>query len=112
MGRKQKSAEYRGFRAKGIRLSEDLLPHLVSHRTERVSDILPGIHAFDKAHLVMLTERGLIPRQDGVAMLRELRATEREEFQKARFSAQGGVHSAEQYLIRLLGEEVGGRIHL
>src|ERR1051326_8653959 len=45
-------------------------------------------------------------------MLRELRATEREEFQKARLGAQGGVHSAEQYLIRILGEEVGGRIHL
>ncbi|MBI3711212.1 MAG: argininosuccinate lyase [Proteobacteria bacterium] len=112
MGRKQDSAQYRGFRNAGIRLTEELLPHLVSHRTERINDILPGIHAFDKAHLVMLVEEGLIPRAAGVAMLRELRGTEAEGFEKTRFANQGGVHSAEQLLIRKLGEEIGGQLHL
>ena len=29
-----------------------------------------------------------------------------------RLKSHGGMHSGEQYLVRLLGEEVGGRIHL
>jgi argininosuccinate lyase len=112
MGRKQNSAQYRGFRTAGIRLSEELLPHLVSHRTERLADILWAVHEFDKAHLVILTEQNFIPRADGIAMLKELRAMETEGFDKVRSSVQGGVHSGEQYMIRRLGEDVGGRMHL
>jgi len=109
---KQESAKYRGFRTPGVRLTEELVPDAVSHRTDRVLTSLYAIHQFDKAHLVMLAEEGLIPRQDAVAMLRVLRETEREGIDKARLEAGGGMHSAEQLLIRRLTEEVGGRIHL
>ena len=37
---------------------------------------------------------------------------EAEGVEKVRLDVGGGMHSAEQYLIRRLGEEVGGRIHL
>jgi len=110
--RKQKSSEYRGFRTAGIRLNEDVLPDVEEHRTDRVLRSLYAIHAFDKAHLVMLAEEQLIPRQDAVAMLRVLRETEKEGIEKVRAANGGGMHSGEQLLIRRLGEEVGGRIHL
>lgn len=110
--RKQRSEEYRGFRTAGIRLSAEIAPGVESHRTEKVSAMLYAIHRFDKAHLVMLTEEGLIPREDGVAMLSGLREMEAEGIEQARMRVQGGSHSGEQYLIRKLGEEVGGRIHL
>jgi argininosuccinate lyase len=110
--RKQKSEEYRGYRRAGIRLTEEVLPNATGHRIERVQQTLYAAHLFDKAHLVMLTEEGLIPRADGIAMLRELRATEQGDFIEPRRWAGGGDHSGENYLIRRLGEEVGGRIHL
>jgi len=37
---------------------------------------------------------------------------EKEGVEKARLEAGGGMHSAEQYLIRKLSEEIGGRINL
>ncbi len=68
--RKQKSSEYPGFRTAGIRLSEDVLPDVEEHRSDRVLGTLYAVHQFDKAHLVMLAEEGLIPRKDAAAMLR------------------------------------------
>jgi len=110
--RKQKSSEYRGFRTAGIRLSEDVLPDVEEHRSDRVLGTLYAVHQFDKAHLVMLAEEGLIPRKDAAAMLRVLRESEREGTEKVRLRVGGGNHSGEQLLIRQLGEDVGGRIHL
>jgi argininosuccinate lyase len=110
--RKQKSSEYRGFRAAGIRLTEEVLPDVEEHRSDRVLKTLYAVHAFDKAHLVMLAEEGLIPRRDAAAMLRVLRETEREGTEQVRLRTGGGNHSGEQLLIRRLGEDVGGRIHL
>lgn len=110
--RKQRSEEYRGFRQSGIRLSEDVLPDLVAHRSDQGMVILYAVHAFDKAHLVMLAERELIPVDAAVAMLRTLRATEADGFERARRSAGGGMHSGEYLLIQQLGEEVGGHLHL
>jgi argininosuccinate lyase len=112
MPRQQVPAEYRGFRTAGIRLNEEILPELESHRTEKLGDTLTAIHQFDKAHLVMLAEEGLIDVRDAAAMLRALREMEDEGVSEARFRVQGGMHSGEQYLIRGLGEDVGGRIHL
>lgn len=109
---KQDSANYKGFRNPGIRLSEPIVPSLESHRSDLIRDELYGIHAFDKAHLVMLVEEGLIPRADGVACLRQLRVMETEGLEDLRVKHGGGMHSGEQYLIRMLGEEVGGRMHL
>lgn len=103
---------YQGFRTPGIRLTEPLTPSLQSHKTEQLGDRLPAVHEFDKAHLVMLIEEGIIPRAHGTAMLRSLRDMEESGIQPGRLKVQGGVHSGEQYLIRALGEDVGGWIHV
>jgi argininosuccinate lyase len=109
---KQNHKNYRGFREPGIRLMEPLHPEVVSHRSEKEKPRLYAIHLFDKAHTAMLTEEGLIPTEVGVSILRALREMEREGVEKVRLETGGGMHSGEKYLIQLLGEEVGGRIHL
>lgn len=109
---KQKHTEYRGFRTPGIRLTEPLIPNLVEHSSRLELPFLYAYHWFDKAHLVMLAEEGLIPVEDAAKMLRALREMEAEGVEKVRLETEGGMHSGEQYLIRRLGEEVGGRIHL
>lgn len=113
--KKQRSEEWRGYRTAGIRLSEEYAPELRSVRTDTESardDVLEGYHLFDKAHLVMLAEGALIPIQDAVAMLKALREMEHEGVPETRRRVGGGMHSGEMYLIRRLGEEVGGREHL
>jgi argininosuccinate lyase len=54
----------------------------------------------------------LIPRDDAATMLTALREMEVEGVSTVRNQVGGGMHSAEQYLIRRLGYDVGGRIHL
>ena len=109
---KQPSGEYRGFRTRGIRLSEDMLPELGRLSAGRTRPMLRTLHAFDKAHAVMLCEEGLLARPHAAAILRALREMEKEGVEDARLRVGGGLHSGEQYLIRALGEEVGGRLHL
>src|SRR5262250_923865 len=109
---KQRSSEYRGFRAAGIRLSEDMLPQLQTLAAGRSRAMFHALHAFDKAHAVMLIEEGLLPSEAGIAILKALRQMEREGVDAVRTRTGGGLHSGEQYLIRTLGEEVGGRLHL
>lgn len=108
----QPSESYHGYRTAGIRLTRELVGHAAGIRSGMREDVFPAVHVFDQAHLVMLTEEGLIPRQDGIAMLRALREMEAEGVSEARERVGGGQHSAENYLIRKLGEEVGGRVHL
>ncbi|MFQ5849655.1 MAG: argininosuccinate lyase [Candidatus Binatia bacterium] len=110
--RKQCSEAYRGYRTAGIRLTEELVPHASTIRSGMREDLFYAVHAFDKVHLVMMAEEGLIPRADAVAMLRALREMEAQGVPQAREQAGGGQHSGEQFLIRRLGEEVGGRLHL
>ncbi|MCW0001532.1 argininosuccinate lyase [Pararhizobium sp. YC-54] len=110
--RKQEQSEYSGFRRAGIRLNEELIPGLVPHDSAKVQRTLFAAHLFDKAHLVSLVEEQLVPHNDGVAMLQALRDMEHKGVEKVRLETQGGNHSGEQYLIRLLGEDVGGRIHM
>jgi Argininosuccinate lyase len=109
---KQKSSEYRGYRTAGIRLSEEMLPQLGQLYGARTRAMLPAVHAFDKAHTVMLVEEGVLDRAAGAAILRGLRQMETEDVVETRARVGGGLHSGEQYLIRLLGEEIGGRFHL
>ena len=109
---KQPSKEYRGFRAPGIRLREDMLPQLARLAAGRSRAMLHALHAFDKAQAVMLVEEGLLSREHGRAILEMLRAMEKEGVDEARARSGGGLHSGEQYLIRALGEEIGGRLHL
>jgi argininosuccinate lyase len=109
---KQPSPEYRGFRRAGIRLSEEMLPELGRLYAGRTRPMLYVMHAFDKAHAVMLVEEGLLRREHGAAILKALREMEKEGVEEIRLRVGGGLHSGEQYLIRALGEEVGGRLHL
>jgi argininosuccinate lyase len=105
-------AEYRGFRTAGTRLTEEPLAHLDFHRSSLLGESIHGIHAFDKAHAVMLTETGILPRETGRAILGALRGMEAEGMEQARARADGGMHSGEHYLIQKLGHAVGGRLHL
>ncbi len=69
-------------------------------------------HMFDKAHVVMLTEQDIIPREDGVKILKAFRKMEGEGVVEARERVGGEDHSGEAYLITELGWDVGGRIHV
>ncbi len=109
---KQPSSEYRGFRRAGIRLREEMLPELGRLYASRTRPMLRVMHAFDKAHAVMLVEEGLLARDAGAAMLTALREMEQDGVEEVRGTVGGAMHSGEQYLIRKLGEEVGGRLHL
>ncbi|HET7097524.1 MAG TPA: argininosuccinate lyase [Casimicrobiaceae bacterium] len=109
---KQKSSEYRGYRTAGIRLSEEQLPQLSQLYGARTRPMLPSVHAFDKAHTVMLVEEGLLEPRAGAAILAGLRRLESEGVVATRARVGGGLHSGEQYLIRILGEDIGGRFHL
>jgi len=109
---KQTSSEYRGYRTAGIRLRDEMLPQLGQLYGSRTRAMLPAVHAFDKAHTVMLVEEGLLPRDVGAAILRQLRALESEGVVEVRAKVGGGLHSGEHYLIRKLGEDIGGRFHI
>jgi argininosuccinate lyase len=103
---------YRGFRSAGTRLTEEPLAHLDFHRSSLLGESVHGIHAFDKAHAVMMTEAGILPRDAGRAILAAFRAMEAQGVEATRAAADGGMHSGEHYLIHTLGEAVGGRLHL
>ena len=109
---KQTSSEYRGFRTPGIRLKEEMLPHLQHLAAGRSRRYLHVLHAFDKAQAVMLVEEGLMRPEHGRAILASLRQMEKDGAVETRTREGGGLHSGEQYLIRRLGEDVGGRLHL
>jgi argininosuccinate lyase len=74
--------------------------------------MLPAVHAFDKAHIVMLVEEELLDAKAGSACLKGLRQLEGEGAEKIRAQVGGGLHSGEHYLIRMLGEEIAGQFHL
>ena len=70
-----------------------------------------GYHQFDKAHLVMLLEEQIIPRDEGIQCLRALRMMESEGIDQARQQIGGIAHSGEAYLTMKLGWWTGGWIH-
>lgn len=103
------------YRKKGARLTEDADEAVLLHKPgipEEYRYQLPHFHLIDKAHLIMLAEENLIPRQDAVLMLRALKDMEREGIEDVRMRTGGAMHSGEHYLIETLGESVGGRLHL
>src|SRR5262249_57946097 len=105
---KQPSSEYRGFRPAGVRLREEMLPQLARLAAGRSRLMLHALHAFDKAQAVMLVEEALLSREHGRAILDALRKMEKDGVDDVRTRTGGGLHSGEQYLIRTLGEEIGG----
>lgn len=104
--------EYKGFRQAGARLTEAPLPHVEFHKSGLLGESVHAIHAFDKAHALMLSEEGINTRAVGKAMLQGFRTMEAAGMEAARAKAEGGMHSGEQYLIQTLGEDIGGRLHL
>jgi len=110
--RKQRSEDYNGYREPGIRLMAPQPPAIAKQRTEQAGPLIRAVHEFDKAHLVMLAEESLVPRDAAMAMLATLLETEETGIEAARAQAGGGVHSAEHLLIRRHGEDVGGWLAL
>ncbi|MEZ2388215.1 argininosuccinate lyase [bacterium RCC_150] len=108
----QSHANYRGYRTAGIRLNEELLGELEFRPTQYFDVTLDSIHAFDKAHVVMLIEQNLISRSDGRRILAQIRQMEALGVAETRRHARGGAHSCEQYLIQTLGEDIGGQVNL
>ena len=104
--------EYDGYRGAGIRLNEPLLSDVSYENLEDETPYIKSYHAFDKAHVLMLGENKIIPILDAKAILSELRFMDKEGFLKVRSKHGWGMHSGEHYLIRKLGYQVGGRIHL
>lgn len=111
------------YRSGKIRLSEDVRFELadvclpgpdesVLGQYARMRPQLAAFHAFDKAHIVMLTEEGLIPHADGAAMLAELRRIEAGDAIEARAATAEHMHSGEAILTAQLGREVAGKMHL
>lgn len=109
--KKQNFRNYRGYRNAGIRLREELVPSLALQK-ERTEPYLYAFHMFDKAHMVMLAEENLISKDAVRQLLSRLREMEKEDITKARLEIGGGMHSGEQFLIRSLGEDIGGLFHL
>jgi argininosuccinate lyase len=105
------------FRAAGTRLKGALRPELSAVcypvPDDRIWRVLEGVHRFDKAHIVMLAETGILARDDAAALLRALLELEEREggAVAARLAIGGGNHSGEKYLTAQLGESVAGRIH-
>ena len=111
------------YRAANIRLAEGVRPELaevclpgpdesVLGRYARMGPQLAAFHAFDKAHLVMLCEEGLLPAVDARAMLGVLRDIEGGDAVAARAATAEHMHSGEAILTESLGAEVAGRLHL
>jgi argininosuccinate lyase len=105
--------EYAGYRGVGIRLMEPMVSDLRADSADgRELPLFVGLHAFDKAHVLMMGEEGLIPKQDAVGLLNAFREMEALGVEEQRSKQSWGLHSGESYLVRKLGYEVGGRIHL
>ena len=98
------------YRGAGGRFTEDPAPEMTAMQDEGVP--LKGIHAFDKAHVVMLIEEGLISKEDGAAILRAFQQMDEEGYEAVRRRIGGAGHSGEAYLIQKLGVEIGGQLHL
>ncbi len=66
----------------------------------------------DKAHVVMLEERGIISREEAAEILKCLTKIEEKDFIEHELPSYEDVHTAiESALIKEIGEDVGGRMH-
>ena len=104
--------EYDGYRGVGVRLMEPMVADLRADESHRDRVFLKGLHAFDKAHVLMMGEEGVIPSEGAAALLRAFREMEARGFEEERTRESWGLHSGESYLIKKLGYDVGGLIHL
>jgi argininosuccinate lyase len=106
------------YRQKGRRFTENMAGWAMLAKPGIPSswmNSMPDVHRLDKAQLVMLIEENLVPRKDGLACLKALKDMEKdgvEGIKKTRAEAGAGIFSGENYLTDVLGEHVGGIIHL
>ena len=111
----EKIAKGEHYRKKGARLMEEADEAVLLHKPGIPEDyryLLGAFHLIDKAHLIMLAEEKLIPKENAVTMLRALKEMEREGIEQVRIRTGGAMHSGEHFLIEKLGEEIGGWLHL
>lgn len=94
------------------RLSDPPLDFLKSHKEEVVPQTAAAMHDVDLAHVVMLTETGILPTETGVALLQALLAVLAEGVQAVRCVAGGGNHAGERVLTARLGQALGGCLGL
>ena len=83
-------SSYSGYRSVGIRLVEPL-DALVSD-SQQGALFSRGLQQFDKAHVVMLAEQGIISGDGARACLLTLREMEAEDLEAARAELRGGLH--------------------
>jgi argininosuccinate lyase len=99
------------YRRPGARLTEPQDASVI-RLSSGSSEMHSGFHSFDKAHLVMLAEEGLIPNDSATTALEAFREIEKEGLSEVRRASGHGAHAGEAYLIAKFGEEAGGYIHL
>jgi argininosuccinate lyase len=104
------------FRRSGSRLREALDPDLKREfypgPWDHMRHEMPAIHAFDKAHCLMLGEEGIVARDIVRELLRGLREMEREGMLEARRSVGASHHSGELWLSQRIGEAFSGWLHV
>ena len=111
------------YRGEGVRLKKETSQNLINTcypgpdetimgKYARMRPQLRYFHAFDKAHLVMLVEEGLVPTKDAQKMFEVFRNVEKISIEEARAETGEHMHSGEALLTSVLGKEVGGSIHL
>lgn len=110
-GTKARGAQF--YRRPGARLTEPQDESVVNlSDDETPADLHEGFHAFDKAHVVMLAEQGLVPADAVSEILDAFREMEAEGVVDVRADSGHSAHAGEAYLIDEIGEDVGGHIHL
>ena len=88
------AADYRGHRVVGARLAQPVLDDEIGfHSSERERLLLPHYHALDRAHLVMLVERGLVTPADGARMAGALRRLVDPGIEAGYVALGAGMHS-------------------
>jgi len=101
------------YRKKGVRLTAELSPLLHKYfYAPRQEKVWQGFHLFDKAHTLMLTEEGIIPKAAGIAILTALRQMEAEGVEQVRESLGGHMHCGEAYATLTAGPDLAGWIHV
>ena len=84
------------------------------HLDDAIRDELPAYVQVDRAHLVMLVERGLLPRESGRRLLAAMDGLVAAEYAplRGRPATRGLYLLYEGWLVETLGEAVGGAVHL
>lgn len=81
----------------------------VSTKTDELHE---AYHTFDKAHIVMLAEMGILTDDIASSLLDGLKEMERAGHIEIREQSGYGCHAGEAYLIENLSEDIGGWIHV